>query len=161
MRKNGWTADENKVLSDTILHAIDNNKSIGESFEQAAFLIDRSAKACEHQWSRIKKEYMITENRLVTTPAYAKAGDSVSIQLELDTQIIDDLLRDDVQPNKKESYLSQARQLIERAEKEVEGLSSIREEYIASLEKENDELKRQLIKYKELDVIISQFKKAS
>ncbi|WP_372011348.1 hypothetical protein NBRC13296_12320 [Paenibacillus chitinolyticus] len=58
MRKDNWTSQEDKVLSDTILAHIASGSTQLQAFEEVSAKVDRSSAACGFRWnSELRKIY--------------------------------------------------------------------------------------------------------
>lgn len=60
IRKDSWTAEDDKVLANTVLTFIREGRTQIQAFEESAKILDRSKQACGFRWNKtLRKQYHV------------------------------------------------------------------------------------------------------
>ncbi|WP_067728282.1 RsfA family transcriptional regulator [Oceanobacillus damuensis] len=136
-RQDAWTQDEDIILAETVLRFIREGRTQLEAFKEVGNQLSRTSAACGFRWNAtIRKQY---QHAIQSAKEDRKNG------LKKDAVV-------SVNHEPKEKYtIDSAIQLLEKMKSQFpdgeRAANKITEEKIAYLEKENEDLKKQLERY--------------
>lgn len=79
VRKDSWTAEDDKLLKGIVLNKIDQGQTQISAFEEASILLGRSKQACAFRWNKYLRPLLLERD---SHPKREKKGGEASKQFD-------------------------------------------------------------------------------
>lgn len=147
MRKDSWSAEEDKLMAQTVLEFVKENKSQLEAFEEVSKKLKRTKSAIAFRWnSKIRKEFSKDLKKVKKSKEKITAYSKNSPALKEHTKAVTNKPKEAVTINTKEDLIDNIITLLQQVKRE-ENASSVR--LTTNVSEENVILKEEITKLKE------------
>ncbi len=85
-RSNGWTPEDDRVLTEIVLDGLRKRKTQIESFKRAGRKLDRTYKACGFRWNKVIREHFTAEIEQAKREGRYYKGEAKSLPVDKITE---------------------------------------------------------------------------